>query len=125
MTNHTCYRAKCFETSRLLAQQLKLSPGDYEVVFQSRLGRTQWIGPDILSTMTQLAQNNVKNILVVCPSFVADCLETLEEIGMRAKAHWDTVGGKEFTVVPCLNGNLQWADAVANIIQNNITSVID
>lgn len=112
-----CYRAQCYETSRLLAQKLGLQEGDYTVAFQSRLGRTVWVGPDILQRMTALRQEGVKNLLVVCPSFVADCLETLEEIGLRAKAQWVALGGETFTLVPSLNADPLWTKTVANLVQ--------
>ncbi len=116
--NHFCYRAQCYETSRLLANHLGLTQADYTVVFQSRLGRTVWIGPDIQNTLPQFIQQEKRNLIVACPSFVADCLETLEEIGMRAKEQWRNLGGNEFTLVPCLNAEPDWVKAVVNIIQS-------
>ncbi len=77
--NYFCYRAQCYETSRLLANYLGLTQADYSVVFQSRLGRTVWIGPDIQNSLPQLIQEGKRNLIVACPSFVADCLETLED----------------------------------------------
>ncbi len=114
--NAMCYRAQCYETSRLIAQQCDLEPNKYAVAFQSRLGRTEWIGPDLKSTMQQLIARNVKNVLVACPSFVADCLETLEEVGIRAKKEWQELGGKEFILTPCLNSHPLWVQAVENLV---------
>jgi len=111
-----CYRAQCYDTSRLLAEKLNLNASHYEVVFQSRLGRTVWVGPEIQQVMAQLRQRGVNNLLVVCPSFVADCLETLEEIGIRAKEHWQTLGGKHFNLVPCLNTEPSWVNNLAQFI---------
>lgn len=112
----TCYRAQCYETSRLLAEKLGLTQGKYRVAFQSRLGRTKWIGPDVESSMQMFIDNHVQDLVVACPSFVADCLETLEEIGMRAKETWIGLGGKTFTLVPCLNADPNWVNAVAEFI---------
>lgn len=111
-----CYRAQCFETSRLLAKQLELNSTRYQVAFQSRLGRIPWIGPDFRLLMKQLRQEGKKNILVVCPSFVADCLETLEEIGIRAKEEWLALGGEQFNLVPALNAQPQWVKAVSQLV---------
>ncbi|MBI2792237.1 MAG: ferrochelatase [Gammaproteobacteria bacterium] len=114
--NYFCYRAQCFETSRLIAQHLGLLENQYTVAFQSRLGRTVWIGPDIQSVLFELRQQKTENVVIACPSFVADCLETIEEIGMRAKEQWLALGGHEFTLVPCLNAHPLWVKALAKII---------
>jgi len=110
---HHCYRAQCFETARLLADRLGLAQGSWSVSFQSRLGRTPWIGPHTDATVRALATSGVKRLAVACPSFVADCLETLEEIGLRARDDFLAHGGKEFTLIPSLNAHPAWADAVA------------
>jgi len=112
-----CYRAQCYETSHLLAQKLQLSDSQYTVAFQSRLGRTVWVGPDIQSVMPQLIKQGTKDLLVACPSFVADCLETLEEIGIRAKEEWLRLGGDTFTLVPCLNAEPMWVQTVADLVR--------
>lgn len=109
-----CYRAQCFETSRLLANSLQLTA--FSTAFQSRLGKTPWIKPytdDILKT---LAEKGTKRLLVACPSFVTDCLETLEEIGIRAKEQWIALGGEQLTLVPCLNDNALWVDAIQQLL---------
>jgi protoporphyrin/coproporphyrin ferrochelatase len=113
-----CYRAQCYQTSRLLAEKLQLGEKDYDVAFQSRLGRTVWIGPDIQALLPTLIQDNVKNIVIACPSFVADCLETLEEIGIRAQEIWHRLGGGKLTLVPCLNAHPKWVYALSQIVQN-------
>lgn len=116
--NQGCYRAQCYQTSNLIAQELKLPPNQYSTSFQSRLGKTPWIKPYTDEILRNLIEQGVHHLAVVCPSFVADCLETLEEIGMRAKEQWLSLGGKEFTVVPCLNTNEHWIHGIANIVQN-------
>ena len=115
--NQACYRAQCYSTSHLIAEKLGLQKDDYIVAFQSRLGKTPWITPYTDHTLNQLAKENIKNIAIVCPSFVADCLETLEEIDIRGKQQWKTLGGREFIRIPCLNANPTWVSALANIIK--------
>jgi len=105
----TCYRAQCFATARGLAERLAIT--DYTVCFQSRLGRTPWITPHTDVVIDQLAKTH-KRLAVFCPAFVADCLETLEEIGMRAKEQWLAAGGEELVLVPSLNATPAWIDAV-------------
>lgn len=112
-----CYRAQCYITADLLAQSLKLSPDQYSVAFQSRLGRTPWIQPYFDHHLAHLAQQDIKHITVICPSFVADCLETLEEIAIRGKETWKSLGGITYTCVPALNASDTWVTAVSQIIQ--------
>lgn len=116
-TNQNCYRAQCFETARAIAAQLELHPDDYTVSFQSRLGRAEWIGPSTVDVFRDLAQRGVKRIAVACPSFVTDCLETLEEIGMRGKATFLEAGGESFQLIPSLNAEAVWAKAIAKGIR--------
>ena len=97
------YSKQCYDTSALIAKQLHLDPNHYTVSFQSRLGRTPWITPYTDDMLLILRDKGITNLAVACPSFVADCLETLEEIGMRAKEQWLQLGGKRFTLIPCLN----------------------
>lgn len=114
--NAKCYRAQCFETSRRLAKDCGIESSQYSVVFQSRLGRTVWIGPDLVETLTSLILKGIKDVVVVSPSFVADCLETLEEINIRAKEQWHELGGNNFQLIPCLNAHPLWVKAVANMV---------
>lgn len=111
--NQSCYRAQSQQTSALLAQALGLT--DYGTSFQSRLGKTPWIKPYTDIVLPELAERGIKRLAIACPSFVSDCLETIEEIGMRAKEQWLEVGGKELTLIPCLNANDAWVDAVIEI----------
>lgn len=115
-TNRDCYRAQSYATARALARELGLHSDQYSVAFQSRLGRTPWIQPFTDVRLDELPQKQgVKNLAVVCPSFAADCLETLEEIGMRAKEQFLAAGGEKFTEVPCLNSNDRWASGIAKM----------
>lgn len=115
--NSYCYRAQCYETTRLLAEKLGLAESQYIVTFQSRLGRTPWIKPYTDIELPALAKRHIKNIAIVCPSFVSDCLETLEEINMRAREQWQELGGKEFTFIPCVNAHPVWVRGVAEMVK--------
>lgn len=117
-TNAHCYRAQCYATARLIAQKIGLHQNDYLVTFQSRLGKTPWITPYTDLSLNALAQQGLKNIAIVCPSFVSDCLETLEEIDIRAKNQWQALGGQAFIRIPCLNASESWVSALAAIIQH-------
>lgn len=117
--NAHCYRAQCFQTSRSLAEQLALEPGTYTTCFQSRLGRARWISPSTNEVLASLPSSGNKRVVVFCPSFVADCLETLEEIGMRSREAFLKAGGEMFVLVPSLNGNDAWADAVTDLAQRH------
>jgi ferrochelatase len=116
--NRDCYRAQCFATARALAAALELGAEAHSVAFQSRLGRTPWIGPHTDRVLPQLAQRGVKRLAVICPAFVADCLETLEEIGIRARAQWLALGGEELSLVPSLNADPAWVGAVADMVRS-------
>jgi ferrochelatase len=110
-----CYRAQCYATARALAA--RLAPKAWSVSFQSRLTKVPWIKPYTDVALTELAKSGVKKIAVLCPAFVADCLETLEEIGLRAAEQWKTDGGETLTLIPSLNATPAWADAVANMVR--------
>ena len=114
--NQHCYRAQCFATSRLLAAALQLDSTQYRVAFQSRLGRLPWIKPYTDNLVAELAAQGHKKLAVVCPSFVTDCLETLEEVGLRLAQQWQAAGGTEFKLLPCLNSDPVWVQASADMI---------
>lgn len=116
---HPTYRAQCVETARLIAQQLNLLPECYDVAFQSRLGSTTWIQPDTHQLIKKLRQQGIENIAVVCPSFVADCVETLEEINIRLREQWMQLGGKRLTLIPCLNADETWVNELASFMRQN------
>jgi len=115
--NRDCYRAQCLATTRALARALELHPAAHTTAFQSRLGRTPWIRPYTDHVLPDLAARGVRRLAVLCPAFVADCLETLEEIGIRARAQWHELGGEELHLVPSLNAHPIWASAVAQMIR--------
>lgn len=108
-----CYRIQCQQTTALLAAELELT--NVSTSFQSRLGKTPWIKPYTDTLLTELAKQGIKRLVIACPSFVSDCLETLEEMGIRAKEQWLQLGGETLTVVPCMNANPLWVDAVISI----------
>ncbi|GAB4392770.1 MAG: ferrochelatase [Gammaproteobacteria bacterium] len=114
--NRYCYRAQCYATSHALAQALDLSAEKYQTSFQSRLGRTPWIKPYSDELLPQLYAQGIRHLAIACPSFVADCLETLEEVGIRAQEQWHELGGNELTLIPCLNDDPVWVNALATII---------
>lgn len=114
--NNYCYRAQCFETSRQLAKRLGLAPSQYSVCFQSRLGRTPWIKPYTDMMVGELARQGKKRLLVFEPSFTADCLETLEEIAIRAQASFLEAGGEKLMLVPAVNSSDAWASAAADLV---------
>lgn len=115
--NRNCYRAQCYVTARALAAELGLEEGTWSVAFQSRLGRTPWIQPYTDEVLPALAKKGVKRVAVYCPAFVADCLETIEEIGMRAKEDFTEAGGERLELVPSLNASEAWADAATALIR--------
>lgn len=115
--NRHCYRAQCFATTRGLAERLGLSKEGYTVSFQSRLGRTPWIKPYTDLVLPELAKAGVKRLAVMCPAFVADCLETLEEVGIRAQEQFLECGGESLTLVPSLNAHPAWVDTVVRLVR--------
>jgi ferrochelatase len=118
--NRDCYRAQCFATARALASRLGLADSSWSVSFQSRLGRTPWIRPYTDATIADLAARGKRRLVVLCPAFVADCLETLEEIGIRAREQFLAAGGEQLALVPSLNASPSWADAVVRIVRDSV-----
>jgi ferrochelatase len=118
--NRDCYRAQSFATARLLAERLALPQGGYTVCFQSRLGSTPWIKPYTDLVLPELAARGLKRLAVFCPAFVADCLETLEEIGLRARDQWLGLGGESLALVPSLNASPAWVSALTGLLQKHV-----
>ena len=114
--NRFCYSAQSYATARGVAARLDLGPQDYEVAFQSRLTK-KWIQPFTDVRLEQLPKEGVKRVAVLCPSFVSDCLETIEEIGMQAKETFVEAGGEDLLAVPCVNAEPPWVDALADIVR--------
>ena len=112
----TCYRAQCYQTTEAFVQNAGVPRGKYSVSFQSRLGKDPWLKPYTDLEFERLAKNGVKKLLVMCPAFVSDCLETIEEIGIRGRDTFLQAGGKEFTQIPCLNEHPLWIETLAGMI---------
>jgi protoporphyrin/coproporphyrin ferrochelatase len=118
----TCYRAQCFKTVAAFVKQAGVPEGKYSISFQSRLGRDPWLKPYTDFELPRLAQNGVKRLLVMCPAFVSDCLETLEEIGLRGRDTFLEAGGTESTLIPCLNEHPLWLEALENMVSRFLAS---
>jgi ferrochelatase len=117
--NANCYRAQCYESARLMARALDIPPDRYTVCFQSRLGRTPWIKPYTDELYRELPKKGVKRLAVACPAFVADCLETLEEVQIRGREEFIQNGGEELKLVPSLNSNDHWGQSVAELFERS------
>lgn len=115
----TCYRHQVMRTTECFVKQLAIPATHYSVAFQSRLGRAKWLGPNTEEQLQILAQQGKKNILIICPAFVTDCLETLEEIAIRGEEVFKQAGGESLTLIPCLNDQAQWVDALASWCQDH------
>lgn len=115
---HTfCYRHQCLKTTQLVAEKLNLQEGTYSSSFQSRLGFDPWLQPYTDRTIERFGKKGIKNMAIVTPAFVSDCLETLEEIAMEGEEIFHEVGGKEFTTIPCLNDRDDFAQLLASWIE--------
>jgi ferrochelatase len=112
----TCYRHQVLRTTALFVEAAGLQPAQYSVSFQSRLGRAKWLEPATEQTVQALAVKGVKKLLVLCPAFVTDCLETLEEIEIQAEETFRGAGGGELVLIPCLNSHPAWVGALAGMI---------
>ena len=112
----TCYRHQVFETSKALAERLGLGPDRYRVSFQSRLGFLPWLTPYTDQVLEALPEEGIKRVVVACPAFVADNLETLEEMGMQGREIFRESGGETFHLVPCMNSDPRWARALADLL---------
>ena len=108
-----CYRWQCYQTAHIIAQAVGLASSDYVVAFQSRIGRLPWIKPYTDTILGELVATGKKKILVVCPAFTADCLETLEEMGVVNRQRFLAGGGERYDLVPCLNASDTWVWALA------------
>lgn len=113
----TCYRAQCLKTVSEFVHRAGVPSGKFSVAFQSRLGRDPWLKPYTDLELAELPKRGVQNLVVICPSFVSDCLETLEEIGIRGRETFMSAGGKEFTQIPCLNEHPRWIAALEKMVE--------
>lgn len=114
----TCYRAQCFKTVQAFVRQAGVPAGKHSVAFQSRLGRDPWLTPYTDKELERFASIGVKRLLVICPAFVSDCLETIEEIGIRGRESFLHSGGKQLDLIPCLNEHPLWLAALKKWVDN-------
>lgn len=114
------YHCECHKTGRLLAEALGLQKEQYAVSFQSRFGKAEWIKPYTTATLKALGEQKTRRVDVVCPGFVADCLETLEEIAMEGKEDFQHAGGGEYHYIPCLNDGDYWMHALTDLVLANL-----
>lgn len=119
------YHCECHKTGRLLAKALKLKDHEYEVCFQSRFGKAEWLKPYFTDVIAQEAKKNGSSINVICPGFSSDCLETLEEINMEGKALFLDGGGESFNYIPALNKNDAWIESMEEIIRPHLEGWVD
>lgn len=111
----TCYRAQCLKTMEAFVAHAGIPEDKFSYAFQSRLGRKPWLKPYTDHVIEALPAEGIRNLLVICPSFISDCLETLEEIGIRAKNDFEKAGGEQLRLIPCLNEHPRWLDALETI----------
>jgi ferrochelatase len=109
-----CYKHQVIQTTKLVASQLKIPAHKFSYSFQSRLGSDQWLKPYTDEQLRKFPSQGIKKLLVICPAFVSDCLETLEEIVIRGKESFVESGGESFKAIPCLNTNLKWVETFAD-----------
>lgn len=115
----TCYRHQCFATARLFAERAGIAADKWSVSFQSRLGRDPWLSPYTDKRLEEMPQQGIRRLLVVCPAFVSDCLETLEEIRVEGRESFMEAGGEYFEQIPCLNNHPAWVDLLVRRIADN------
>ncbi len=113
----TCYRHQVFETTKLVTQRLNIPADKYEISFQSRLGKG-WLQPFTDKRLEEMPNEGIKKLLILCPAFVSDCLETLEEVAERGKESFMQAGGESYTMIPCMNTNVEWVNAVVEMLRS-------
>lgn len=114
------YEAQCHDTAEQLAHALGLAPGQWAVSFQSRFGKAKWVGPATQQVLQELGRAGTRRVDVICPGFVADCLETLEEIAMEGRDDFVAAGGGELRYLPALNDHPSWIRGLADLVQRHI-----
>ncbi|MEM8939309.1 MAG: ferrochelatase [Bacteroidota bacterium] len=117
--NRFCYRAQCFETTRLVVEKLEINKEDYTVCFQSRLGKDPWVKPYTEDVLKELADKGIKKVLAFSPAFVSDCLETTIEVGQEYQENFLEEGGEKWDLVPSLNNEDKWVECLKTLVSNN------
>ncbi len=120
----TCYRAQCFKSVAAFVKLAEIPAGKFSISFQSRLGKDPWLKPYTDFELMEFPRRGVKKLLVICPAFVSDCLETIEEINMRGRETFMAAGGKEFAQIPCMNEHPAWIDALEKMVRNFLNAQI-
>jgi ferrochelatase len=115
-----CYRHQCFKTTETVIHKLNIPKEKTVISFQSRLGKDKWIEPYTDETLENLPHKGVKNLAIVCPAFVSDCLETLEEISVEGKEEFLHAGGENFHYIPCLNDEDRWIQVVKTLCEEKL-----
>ena len=115
-----CYRHQCYKTTELVIEKLGIPKEKTIVSFQSRLGKDKWIEPYTDETLENLPKKGIKNLAVVCPAFVSDCLETLEEISVEGREEYLHAGGESFNYIPCLNDEDRWIEVVKTLCEEKM-----
>jgi ferrochelatase len=113
----TCYRAQCFKTVAAFVSKAGVPKEKYSVAFQSRLGKDPWLKPYTDLELEKFPSRGIKRLLVICPAFVSDCLETIEEIGMRGRETFLKAGGDDLALISCMNEHPQWLDALEKMVR--------
>lgn len=113
-----CYKHQCATTTKLVAQQLNIPVDKYSFSFQSRLGQDEWLKPYTVNRLKEMPKEGIKRLVIVCPAFVSDCLETLEEIEMEGKEDFLHAGGDNFTLIPCLNVHPLWVATIKKFAES-------
>ena len=115
------YSRQCHATASLLAGRLGLAQGEWQATFQSRFGRTEWLQPYTAVALAEYGRQGIGRVDVVCPGFVSDCLETLEEIGIEGRKTFLDAGGRDFHLLPCLNERADWIDALEAVAKQHLS----
>ena len=114
------YFCECHKTGRLLGERLNLKAEQFQICFQSRFGKAEWLQPYTAPNLIRMGSEGIRRVDVICPGFVADCLETLEEIAMEGRQDFITAGGKEYHYIPALNEDDAWIEALANVVESHL-----
>lgn len=117
LAHKTCYKHQCIQTMQAVVKALGVGQEKYSLAFQSQFGPGRWLGPNTFVQLRALAHAGVKNVAVICPSFVTDCIETIDEITLRAHAVFRAAGGQQFTFIPCLNDHPAWVQALTVMVK--------
>lgn len=115
------YHCQCHKTTRLVTEALGLAPHEYMSTFQSRVGTAEWLKPYTDDTLKALPSEGVKSLQVICPGFSADCLETIEEIGIENRDYFLEAGGERYEYIPCLNADAAHIDVLSHLIERELS----